>query len=129
MVVEADPTEGIDGNGNTAGVGQGEPGCMASQVEARVDGEFSVEHKPIAEEEVWVMLFEPAATKHTGDVETEIRKLSEVEIAIVEPFLDGLMHQLESAWHNMLDVNVILDRYESNPEYVQAAPQDAPMIV
>ena len=31
-----------------------------------------VEHKPIAEEEVWVMLFEPAATKHTGDVETEM---------------------------------------------------------
>ena len=31
-----------------------------------------VEHKPIAEEEVWVMLFEPTATKHTGDVETEM---------------------------------------------------------
>ncbi|MCB9082355.1 MAG: cupin domain-containing protein [Lewinellaceae bacterium] len=27
-----------------------------------------VEHKPIAEEEVWLMLFEPASTKHTGDV-------------------------------------------------------------
>jgi len=27
-----------------------------------------VEHKPIAEEEVWLMLFEPANTKHTGDV-------------------------------------------------------------
>jgi len=26
-----------------------------------------VEHKPIAEEEVHVMLFEPAATKHTGN--------------------------------------------------------------
>lgn len=28
-----------------------------------------VEHKPIAEEEVWIMLFEPQATKHTGEVE------------------------------------------------------------
>src|SRR4249919_2083623 len=27
-----------------------------------------VEHKPIAEEETWVMLFEPMATKHTGEV-------------------------------------------------------------
>jgi len=27
-----------------------------------------VEHKPIAEEEVWLMLFEPANTKHTGEV-------------------------------------------------------------
>lgn len=31
-----------------------------------------VEHKPIAEEEVWLMLFEPAATKHTGEVEHEL---------------------------------------------------------
>lgn len=27
-----------------------------------------VEHKPIAEEEVWLMLLEPASTKHTGEV-------------------------------------------------------------
>lgn len=31
-----------------------------------------VEHKPIAKEECWVMLFEPAAIKHTGDVEHEL---------------------------------------------------------
>ena len=31
-----------------------------------------VEHKPIAEEEVWVMLFEPQNIKHTGDVETDL---------------------------------------------------------
>ncbi|MCI5080754.1 MAG: cupin domain-containing protein [Saprospiraceae bacterium] len=31
-----------------------------------------VEHNPIAEEEVWVMLFEPASTKHTGEVDHEL---------------------------------------------------------
>ena len=31
-----------------------------------------VEHKPFAEEEAWVMLFEPKSTKHTGDVKHEI---------------------------------------------------------
>jgi len=31
-----------------------------------------VEHKPIADEEVWLMLFEPAETKHTGDVKHEL---------------------------------------------------------
>ena len=41
------------------------------------EGEFiivprGVEHKPIAEEEVWIMLFEPAAIKHTGEVEHEL---------------------------------------------------------
>jgi len=31
-----------------------------------------VEHKPVAEEEVLLMLFEPKATKHTGEVESEL---------------------------------------------------------
>ena len=31
-----------------------------------------VEHKPVAKEEVWLMLFEPASTKHTGEVEHEL---------------------------------------------------------
>ena len=33
-----------------------------------------VEHKPIAENEVLVMLFEPATTLNTGDVENELTK-------------------------------------------------------
>jgi len=40
-------------------------------------GEFlivprGVEHRPVAEREVEVMLFEPAQIKHTGDVESEL---------------------------------------------------------
>lgn len=31
-----------------------------------------VDHKPIANEEVWLMLFEPVETKHTGNVEHEL---------------------------------------------------------
>ena len=31
-----------------------------------------VEHRPIAEEEVWVMLMEPINIKHTGDVKHEL---------------------------------------------------------
>ncbi|MEM9545829.1 MAG: cupin domain-containing protein [Bacteroidota bacterium] len=31
-----------------------------------------VEQKPIAEEEVWIMLFEPQAIKHTGNVQHEM---------------------------------------------------------
>lgn len=41
------------------------------------EGEFyivpkGVEHKPVAKEEVHIMLFEPLSTKHTGDVITDI---------------------------------------------------------
>lgn len=33
-----------------------------------------VEHKPIADEEVWVMLFEPASTVNTGDAESRLTR-------------------------------------------------------
>lgn len=40
-------------------------------------GEFiviphGVEHRPVAEEEAWVVLFEPASTFNTGDVRNEL---------------------------------------------------------
>jgi mannose-6-phosphate isomerase-like protein (cupin superfamily) len=41
------------------------------------DGEFiivprGVEHRPFAEEEVHVLLFEPSGTRNTGNVESEL---------------------------------------------------------
>jgi len=33
-----------------------------------------VEHRPIANQEVWIMLFEPATTLNTGDVTNEFTK-------------------------------------------------------
>ena len=43
------------------------------------EGEFiivprGVEHKPVAEEECWIMLFEPASTLNTGNVENEFTR-------------------------------------------------------
>ena len=44
------------------------------------EGEFlivprGIEHRPVAEKEVWVMLFEPASTLNTGNVENERTKV------------------------------------------------------
>lgn len=33
-----------------------------------------VEHKPVPEEEVWVMLFEPTSTLNTGDAKSDLTK-------------------------------------------------------
>lgn len=33
-----------------------------------------VEHRPCAEVETWILLFEPLSTKHTGEVQDEITK-------------------------------------------------------
>jgi len=49
------------------------------------EGEFivvprGVEHRPVAEQEVWIVLFEPASTLNTGNVENEmtVRQLQRV---------------------------------------------------
>jgi mannose-6-phosphate isomerase-like protein (cupin superfamily) len=47
------------------------------------EGEFivvprGVEHRPVAEEEVWVVLFEPASTLNTGNVRNE-RTVAQLE--------------------------------------------------
>jgi mannose-6-phosphate isomerase-like protein (cupin superfamily) len=48
-------------------------------------GEFiviprGIEHRPVAEQECWVVLFEPATTLNTGNVENErtVRQLEHV---------------------------------------------------
>jgi mannose-6-phosphate isomerase-like protein (cupin superfamily) len=47
------------------------------------EGEFivmprGVEHRPVADEECWILLFEPASTLNTGDVVNE-RTLPQLE--------------------------------------------------
>jgi quercetin dioxygenase-like cupin family protein len=49
------------------------------------EGEFlivprGVEHRPVADEEAWVVLFEPASTLNTGNITNE-RTLLELERA------------------------------------------------
>jgi len=67
---------GDDGQNNAG------EGVRAVQVE---QGEFivvprGVEHRPVAEEECWILLFEPASTLNTGNVENEytLRELEKV---------------------------------------------------
>src|SRR5712692_1576009 len=43
------------------------------------EGEFMVvprglEHRPVAEEEAWILLFEPASTLNTGNVQNELTR-------------------------------------------------------
>ena len=39
-----------------------------------------VRHRPVAEEECWLVLIEPVTTKHTGEVESELSKSIEDQI-------------------------------------------------
>jgi len=64
-----------------------------------------------------------------GDVETEIRVPTEIEIAILNPIVDRIIERLESSWKSLMDVTLKKERVESAPEYVQAAPTDAPVVV
>ncbi|MGI9487266.1 MAG: cupin domain-containing protein [Geminicoccaceae bacterium] len=39
-----------------------------------------VRHRPVAEDECWLMLIEPITTAHTGNVESEMTKLIEEQL-------------------------------------------------
>lgn len=64
-----------------------------------------------------------------GGVETEVRRMTEIENAILEPFLTALEEQLASVWREVVDINFKVMRTETDPEMVQTAPSEAPMVV
>lgn len=64
-----------------------------------------------------------------GGVETEVRRMTEIENAILEPFLSALEEQLASVWREVVDINFKVVRTETDPEMVQTAPSEAPMVV
>jgi flagellar motor switch protein FliM len=64
-----------------------------------------------------------------GGVETEVRRMTEIEFAILEPFLQGFEEQLASVWKEVVDVDFNVTRTETDSEMVQTAPSEAPMVV
>ena len=64
-----------------------------------------------------------------GGVETEVRRMTEIEFAILEPFLGNIEEQLSSVWKEVVDVDFQVTRTETDSEMVQTAPSEAPMVV
>ncbi|MCM8539781.1 MAG: flagellar motor switch protein FliM [Lentisphaeraceae bacterium] len=64
-----------------------------------------------------------------GGVETEVRRMTEIEFAILEPFLTNVEEQLSTAWKEVVDVDFQVNRTETDSEMVQTAPSEAPMVV
>lgn len=64
-----------------------------------------------------------------GGVETEVRRMTEIEYAILEPFMTGMEEQLSTVWKEVVDINFNVTRTETDSEMVQTAPSEAPMVV
>ena len=64
-----------------------------------------------------------------GGVETEVRRMTEIEYAILEPFMTGMEEQLSAVWKEVVDINFNVSRTETDSEMVQTAPSEAPMVV
>lgn len=64
-----------------------------------------------------------------GGVETEVRRMTEIEYAILEPFMTGMEEQLSAVWKEVVDINFNVTRTETDSEMVQTAPSEAPMVV
>jgi flagellar motor switch protein FliM len=64
-----------------------------------------------------------------GNVETSARKPTDVELAILEPLATMIFARLSASLRNVLPGEVKQLRHESSPEYIQATPPDAPVVV
>ncbi|OGV54792.1 MAG: flagellar motor switch protein FliM [Lentisphaerae bacterium GWF2_52_8] len=64
-----------------------------------------------------------------GDVETEIRTPTDIEVSVMDPVMDRILDKLKGCWSALMEVKIKKERTESNPEYIQAAPPDAPVVV
>lgn len=65
-----------------------------------------------------------------GDIKSKIRIPTDIEISIITPFIERLVDTLQASWRTLIkEVNLNLVSTESDPEYIQAAPNDAPVVV
>ncbi|MDD3119470.1 MAG: flagellar motor switch protein FliM [Victivallales bacterium] len=65
-----------------------------------------------------------------GDTNSEIRVPTDIEIAIITPFIERIVDTLQNSWRNVMkEVSLHQVGTESDPEYIQAAPVDAPVVV
>lgn len=65
-----------------------------------------------------------------GDIKSKVRVPTDIEIAIITPFIERLVDTLQTSWRTLIkEVNLNLVGTESDPEYIQAAPSDAPVVV
>ncbi len=66
----------------------------------------------------------------TGSIETSIRQVTDVEVSIIEPIIKKITSDLQASLKVAVkDLTFSFIRNESNPEYLQAAPGDAPLVV
>lgn len=65
-----------------------------------------------------------------GDIESELRVPTDIEIAIITPFIERIIDKLQNSWRTVMkEVTISQVSSESDPEYIQAAPVDAPVVV
>ncbi len=64
-----------------------------------------------------------------GEVATEIRVPTDIEISIMAPFMEKLLERLQFCWTSLMEIKIKQEGVESDPGYVQAAPTDAPVVI
>lgn len=65
-----------------------------------------------------------------GEPLDKTREFSEIELTIIEKMMIVCMQLMREPWKNVLDINPVLDRLETNPQFAQIiAPNDMIAIV
>ncbi len=64
-----------------------------------------------------------------GSPVTEVRPISVIEQKVMERVVNRFLEELSKNWELVTTFNSSIDRYESNPEFVQIVPSSEPVIV
>jgi flagellar motor switch protein FliM len=57
------------------------------------------------------------------------RPLTEIELRLVSRITDLFCHEMKHAWENVLELNLSIDRVESNPQLVQIVPPNEVVVL
>ncbi len=75
-----------------------------------------------------IIAFDDILLGGPGEAPEEDRELTDTELAIAEPVLGAILESLRQTFSTVADIEGRAERDESNPEYLQAALPDTPMV-
>lgn len=97
--------------------GIGSPSLMAVCSLPQLDGKILFVIDPAL-----ALVFVDRLMGGQGDVASEERELTEIEVSLLGRVLERILASLHDAWVNVIDITPTVDQMESSPHFVQLVP-------
>lgn len=64
-----------------------------------------------------------------GSMVSDVRPISIIEQKVMDRVIDRIINEISRNWKSLADFNTKVNRFESNPEFVQIVPSSEPVVV